>query len=93
MVSPEKGVDGFIQMAVAVLPDGTVRMGNCPHCVQRRQRPPLNPTSGQPHPGDLLQRDDLLDLNAELSERLKKFGVLTSSAVFVDKTEMPRAEA
>lgn len=92
MVSPDKGVDGFIKMSAAVLPDGSIRIGNCTHCVTRRQRPPLNPTSGQPHPGDLLQEDDLLELNAELRERLKKLGVITSSVVFVPKDTMPRAQ-
>lgn len=87
----------FVKMTVAVLTDenGEVwsRLGNCKHCVTRQMRPPLSPTSGQPHPGDL-EKDDLIELNERINAVLaRRFGIKPSDIQFVEKTTMPRAIA
>jgi hypothetical protein len=85
----------YVKMTVAVMGDADgnirVRLGNCKHCVTRRQRPPLSPTSGQPHPGDL-EKDDLIALNDRLNTIVEqRFGIKPSEVTFVEKTTMPRA--
>lgn len=89
----KKGVGGFIKMTIGVSPKGQIRIGNDSHCVVRRMRPPLGPDSGKLHPGDLLEKDDLMDLAAQLNERLAARGITTSQITFVEKTSMPRAQA
>jgi hypothetical protein len=88
----EKAVGGFISMTVAVTETGEIRLGNDPHCVMKKQRPPLNPMSGKPHPGDLLQEADLMALASQISQAMaEKYGIVTTQTTFVEKTSMPRA--
>jgi hypothetical protein len=81
----------YKRMSAAVLPDGTLRIGSDIHCVLRKQRPPLSPTSGQPHPEDL-DEDDLRALHARVNEAFaQRFGIEARDFQFIEKTSMPRA--
>lgn len=82
----------MIKLAFALNPDGLLRVGNDPHCVTKRQRPPLSPTSGQAHIGDLGEKE-LMSVMSQFIETLASYGVEIENVTFIEKTSMPRAIA
>jgi hypothetical protein len=77
------------QLNVALQADGSVKIGNCKHCVTKRQRPPVGT------PKDYVDWDEeqLVDVASQLREQLAAFGIQVDGMTFVPKTDLPRAQS
>lgn len=83
----------YTQLHVAVLSDGSIRVGSCLHCVTTRQRPPLSQRALYHPQGQIdLDQQELLSENHRLISELAIYGIQVFDATFVPKDTMPRAE-
>lgn len=83
----------YTSLHVAVLPDGSIRVGSCLHCVMRRERPPLSQRARYHPQGQMdLDQEELLSENQRLARELAAYGIHVIDATFVPKGTMPRAE-
>lgn len=82
----------YTQLHVAIGPDGSVKLGNCLHCVTTRQRPPVSQRAKY-HPEGAVDLDEtaLLATNERIAAELAKLGIQVSDVNFVPKDSMPRA--
>lgn len=76
------------QLNVALTPDGIV-LGNCRHCVTKKQRPPL----GTPKDYVDLGEEELLELAAQMRQKLAELGVQMDEITFVPKKDLPRVQS
>ncbi len=83
----------YTSLHVAVLSDGSIRLGSCLHCVTRRQRPPLSERARYHPEGQIdLDQEELLSEHDRLIGELATYGIQVFDATFVPKDTMPRAE-